>query len=221
MEVMSNRNVVPNPNGGWDVRGGGDRASAHTDTQAEAIDRARQIVRNAGGGEFVVSKAGTGRSVVSKDGGGRTIIGKNGTIGSVDGKNGGTPSTQHKRTYDVTVEREGRWWVFEIPELDTAGQARNLAEVSDEARGIISAWEHVDIDSVAVSVTVKAAEDARTEWQQAEAELAAAQAHANDVKRAVVIKLRSKGLTADDTGRVLGISKQRVFQIEKDKTRAS
>ncbi|NUU26855.1 antitoxin HicB [Curtobacterium albidum] len=142
-------------------------------------------------------------------------------MGSVDGKSGGTPSTQNKRAYDVTVEREGRWWVFEIPELDTAGQARNLAEVSDEARGIISAWEHVDIDSVAVSVTVKATEDARTEWQQAEAELAAAQAHANEVKRAVVIKLRRKGLTADDTGRVLGISKQRVFQIEKDKTRAS
>ena len=124
-----------------------------------------------------------------------------------------------KRMYDVTVEREGRWWVFEIPELDTAGQARNLAEVSDEARGIISAWEQVDIESVDVSVTVKETEEARTEWQQAEAELAAIQARVGERKRAVVYKLRSKGLTADDTGRVLGISKQRVFQIEKETTR--
>ncbi|WIE70353.1 DUF2188 domain-containing protein [Curtobacterium sp. MCLR17_054] len=199
--------VVPNLIGGWEVRGGGSR---HVDTQAGAIGRARQIVRNSGaGGEFVVSKQGTGRSIVSKDGTGRSIV----------HKNGGAPSIHNKRTYDVTVEREGRWWVFEIPELDTAGQARNLAEVSDEARGIISAWEHVDIDSVDVSVTVKATEDARTEWQKAEAELAAAQAHANEVKRAVVVRLRSKGLTADDTGRVLGISKQRVFQIEKETTR--
>ena len=52
--MSSNRNVVPNPNGGWDVRGGGSRASAHTDTQAEAIDRARTITQNAGGGEIHV-----------------------------------------------------------------------------------------------------------------------------------------------------------------------
>ena len=52
---MSNdneRHVVPNPDGGWDVtRPGGSRASAHTETQAEAIGRAREIVGNAGGGE--------------------------------------------------------------------------------------------------------------------------------------------------------------------------
>lgn len=123
-----------------------------------------------------------------------------------------------KRTYDVKVEREGRWWVFEIPELDTAGQARNLAEVPTEARGIISAWEQVPLDSVDVSVTVTSAKDAQTEWQQADAELAAAQARVSERKRAVVMQLRSKGFTADDTGRVLGITKQRVFQIEKPRT---
>ncbi|WP_082383405.1 DUF2188 domain-containing protein [Frigoribacterium sp. RIT-PI-h] len=52
--MSTNRNVVPNPNGGWDVRGGGTRASAHTDTQAAAIDRARQIIGNQGGGELSV-----------------------------------------------------------------------------------------------------------------------------------------------------------------------
>ncbi len=41
--------VVPNPDGGWDVkRGGGERASAHTDTKAEAVNRARGISRNQG-----------------------------------------------------------------------------------------------------------------------------------------------------------------------------
>lgn len=39
--------VVPNPNGGWDVkRNGADRASVHTDTKQEAIDRGRIISRN-------------------------------------------------------------------------------------------------------------------------------------------------------------------------------
>lgn len=45
---------MPNADGGWDVTGGGSRASAHTDTQAEAISRAREIVGNAGGGEVTI-----------------------------------------------------------------------------------------------------------------------------------------------------------------------
>jgi uncharacterized protein YdaT len=52
---MSNdnrRHVVPNSDGGWDVKKpGASRASAHTGTQKEAINRAKEIVDNAGGGE--------------------------------------------------------------------------------------------------------------------------------------------------------------------------
>ena len=52
MAEGNNRHVVPNPNGGWDVVApNAGRASAHRDTQADAIDRARDIVTNAGGGE--------------------------------------------------------------------------------------------------------------------------------------------------------------------------
>lgn len=41
--------VVPNPGGGWDVkRGGGERASGHFDTKAQATDRGREISRNQG-----------------------------------------------------------------------------------------------------------------------------------------------------------------------------
>lgn len=41
--------VVPNPNGGWDVkRGGGERASGHFDTKREAIDQGRVVSRNQG-----------------------------------------------------------------------------------------------------------------------------------------------------------------------------
>lgn len=48
---MSNKthHVVPNPNGGWDVKkGGAERASSHTDTKAEAEAIARQISINQG-----------------------------------------------------------------------------------------------------------------------------------------------------------------------------
>lgn len=48
----NNRHVVPNKDGGWDVKApGASRASAHTNTQAQTVGRAREIVHNAGGGE--------------------------------------------------------------------------------------------------------------------------------------------------------------------------
>lgn len=48
----NDRYVVPNPEGGWNVvREGHERASAHTRTKAQAVDRAREIVENLGGGE--------------------------------------------------------------------------------------------------------------------------------------------------------------------------
>lgn len=48
------RHVVPNASGGWDVVApDAKRASVHTDTQKQALDRARGIVGNAGGGEVV------------------------------------------------------------------------------------------------------------------------------------------------------------------------
>ena len=52
MSASKDRHVVPNSDGGWDVRKpGSSRASSHHDTQREAEVRAKEIVRNAGGGE--------------------------------------------------------------------------------------------------------------------------------------------------------------------------
>lgn len=46
------RHVVPNPEGGWDVKKPrSNHSSSHTKTQQEAVDRAREIVKNQGGGE--------------------------------------------------------------------------------------------------------------------------------------------------------------------------
>lgn len=52
----SDRYVVPGQEGGWDVKKeGAQRASAHTDTKKAAVDRAREIVRNQGGGEIRIA----------------------------------------------------------------------------------------------------------------------------------------------------------------------
>ena len=46
--TSGSHHVTPNSSGGWDVRrGGSDRSSGHFDTKREAIDRGREISRNA------------------------------------------------------------------------------------------------------------------------------------------------------------------------------
>ena len=46
--------VVPNPEGGWDVkRNGADRASGHFETKQDAVDHGRKISQNQGT-EFVI-----------------------------------------------------------------------------------------------------------------------------------------------------------------------
>lgn len=57
MPNSNNRHVVPDGNGGWKVVAPhAERASAHADTQADAEARARDIVRNLGGGEVVTHR---------------------------------------------------------------------------------------------------------------------------------------------------------------------
>jgi hypothetical protein len=52
---MSKRIVQHREDGNWEVRApGADRASAIVSTQAEGIDRARDILANSGGGELQV-----------------------------------------------------------------------------------------------------------------------------------------------------------------------
>ncbi len=57
MSKPTDRHVVPNSKGGWDVVApNSNRASSHLDTQRDAIDRAREIVENLGGGEVVIHR---------------------------------------------------------------------------------------------------------------------------------------------------------------------
>lgn len=67
------RYVVPNKDrGGWDVvKEDAKRASAHFDTQAEAIDRAREIVDNTGRGKGDVRIQGQNGQFRDSDSGSR------------------------------------------------------------------------------------------------------------------------------------------------------
>lgn len=69
MTGKGDRHVVPNPKGGWDVKAPeAQRASAHTNTQAEAITRAREIASNAGGETVIHGRDGAIRAKDSSGG---------------------------------------------------------------------------------------------------------------------------------------------------------
>lgn len=126
-------------------------------------------------------------------------------------------NTLTSRMFEVVAERDGRWWVFTIPELGTGGQAKDLADVEYEAQGVAAMWLDVAPETVAVTVSVQGQDETLAAWHAAEvaendARNAASRAAAQ--RRAVVRSLRAAGYSAPDTGRLLGISKQRVYQIE-------
>lgn len=53
--ARNQRHVTPHPEGGWQVvKPGSDRASVRTPTQDDAINRAREILHNDGGGELII-----------------------------------------------------------------------------------------------------------------------------------------------------------------------
>lgn len=59
MSTEKDRHVVPNPDGGWDVKApNAKKASAHRDTQAEAERRSKEITDRTGGDTVIHDKKG-------------------------------------------------------------------------------------------------------------------------------------------------------------------
>lgn len=49
--------VVPNPDGGWDVKKeGAKRASAHRDRKTDAVDRGKELAKSGGHGQIKIHK---------------------------------------------------------------------------------------------------------------------------------------------------------------------
>jgi uncharacterized protein YdaT len=59
MAKQKSHHVVPNPDGGWDVKkAGAERASKHSDTKEEAVNKGRQISHNQGTELYIHGKDG-------------------------------------------------------------------------------------------------------------------------------------------------------------------
>ncbi|MDN4595847.1 antitoxin HicB [Leifsonia virtsii] len=121
-----------------------------------------------------------------------------------------------RKTYHATARRDGRWWLVTVKDPDTVGQARTLSEVEDVAREVIGLWFDIDQDTFDVDVAVEIPESARAAWDEAvtlEDRARRDEATAAALRRSAVQALRAEGLTMKDTGRILGLSPQRVHQL--------
>ncbi|MFF0144026.1 hypothetical protein ATK36_4212 [Amycolatopsis sulphurea] len=122
------------------------------------------------------------------------------------------------KTYQVTVTREGNWWMVHIPEIDGLTQARRLGEAPLMAREYIAASVGADLEDVEVDLRIDAVGEVTgiagrlkaIEEQRARAkelvDRAAAEASSLAKELAEEIPLR-------DVGAVLGVSYQRVHQL--------
>jgi hypothetical protein len=56
------------------------------------------------------------------------------------------------REYKVEVERDGRWWMIHVPEIDQITQARRINEIEDMARSLIAFSTDQPISDITVHV---------------------------------------------------------------------
>jgi predicted RNase H-like HicB family nuclease len=126
-----------------------------------------------------------------------------------------------KPTYRVTAARSGRWWAIEVPELrGVHSQARRLDQVEFIARAAIALM--LDLPEDAFDLTIEpdltslgALQAAIEEALQAREAAELAQDRASTAMRHAVGEIRSSGYTSRDAGMLLGVSNQRISQIER------
>jgi hypothetical protein len=56
------------------------------------------------------------------------------------------------REYKIEVERDGRWWMIRVPEIDQLTQARRISEIEDMARSLIAISTDQPISDIAVHI---------------------------------------------------------------------
>lgn len=120
------------------------------------------------------------------------------------------------KTWAVNVQRDGKFWLIQVPGLEGGTQARTLAEVDEMSRDFItlmtdSVESSFDIDvniQLPVEVVAHLAESVRLR------EVAAiARGQSAEEARMAARLLKSSGMTVREIGRALKISHQRAQQL--------
>jgi predicted RNase H-like HicB family nuclease len=129
-------------------------------------------------------------------------------------------TTEHRPVYDVTVTREDNLWVAEVKDLrGGATDAERFADLNEEVRDLIAGltdtdlghfdvrWHYVQRDHDFTTVI-----EALRTWEE-QAELA--MASRDEARRAAIGAMRRLGLSVRDVADVVGLSHQRISQLER------
>ncbi|WP_427890842.1 hypothetical protein ACQHIV_01330 [Kribbella sp. GL6] len=122
------------------------------------------------------------------------------------------------KTYEVSVRREGRWWMVAVPALDGLTQARRLDEVERMAREYVAVSTDVPLSKVAVEVTgIEAGGqdllEAKTLVEGLRRRAKDLEALVAELTREVASVLTDVDVPVRDVSSVLGVSHQRVSQL--------
>lgn len=121
--------------------------------------------------------------------------------------------------YDITVTREGRWWMISVPAIDGLTQARRLSEIEPMARSLIAVTadipaSHVEIGETRIMVPgLGDVTDYTTEVARARARAEAAETEAANVMQEKARRLVAAQVPLRDAAEMLGVSYQRVHQL--------
>jgi predicted RNase H-like HicB family nuclease len=119
-------------------------------------------------------------------------------------------------TYTAVAARSGDWWAISVPELKGVhSQARRLDQVEANAREAIALFLEVPANSFKVQVKPVVPEEVERALAEREAAREADRRAEAATWNAVKFLLR-RGFTVRDTGRMLGLSPQRISQISTE-----
>jgi len=119
-------------------------------------------------------------------------------------------------TYQVDVERDGKYWLVRVPEVRRSTQARRLSEIDEMARDLIAIMTNADPKSFALQVSIKLPSSVARHLEKSKKlreRAAQAQAEAAAEVRVAARELHDTGLPVREIGEVLGVSHQRAHQL--------
>lgn len=126
-----------------------------------------------------------------------------------------------KPTYRAIAKRDGRWWFVQVPdEQGLYTQVRRLDKAQSMMREVISLVRDVPEDSFDVVIeptyeSLGPLNDVIQEALSAREAADRAQDRSSSAMRHAVREMRNAGYTSRDAGILLGVSSQRISQVDQ------
>ena len=123
------------------------------------------------------------------------------------------------KNFDVTISREGKWWMVATPEIDGLTQARSVHEARDMARDYIAITLDIPKDSFDIQVhaekigTVEHVAQILEDIKAARATAEKMEREATERSRELAKDLAAQNIPLRDIGAIMEVSHQRAHQL--------